>query len=489
MIEPRRLMRGLAGAGALLVVAGAGATASPSPANATVDPPSVRIFSTEKKVAVQSFRRRRVLLNNLGLYVAPTGGELRIDVTRPSYQGRRAVQLDGETGAELRELPGAADEWRGLDRFLAVEVRKAGKPGSRPVARAARTFCPNAGLRERIDDTGPVLPRYPVGCGRRFPFLRGMAWGIDSGWAVRPRLGGVRVGPGHYRVTVRIAKRYRDLLAIPAADGEVAIGLRVRRARKRGGRRGPSPVPVPVGRRAAEPAATPLSAPVLDDPDPATLPDLEALPLWDVRTRRRGRRDLIGFASSPWNAGPAPLVIEGYRRPGEAVMDAFQYFFDPGGEVVGKAPAGSMHFHRARGHDHWHFEQFARFSLVKPGGATVRSRKQSFCIVPTDPVDLTVLGAEWFPSIGSSCGDPGSIWIREKLPVGWADTYYQSVAGQAFDITKVPNGRYLLRLEVNPRGEINEASTANNVVDRVVRLRGKRGARKVRVKPWNGISP
>ena len=31
------------------------------------------------------------------------------------------------------------------------------------------------------------------------------------------------------------------------------------------------------------------------------------------------------------------------------------------------------------------------------------------------------------------------------MPVGWGDTYLQSIAGQAFSITRVPNGTYYSR--------------------------------------------
>ena len=73
------------------------------------------------------------------------------------------------------------------------------------------------------------------------------------------------------------------------------------------------------------------------------------------------------------------------------------------------------------------------------------------------------------------------------LDVGWGDTYGQYLPGQAFDITDVPNGRYVMRVEVNPEGLLYETTTANNVQDRVIRLKGKPGNRTAIVKPWHGI--
>ena len=51
----------------------------------------------------------------------------------------------------------------------------------------------------------------------------------------------------------------------------------------------------------------------------------------------------------------------------------------------------------------------------------------------------------------------------------------------------MPNGRYLLEMHVNPRGDLHEATRENNVARRTVVLSGERGAREVRVLPWHGI--
>ena len=120
----------------------------------------------------------------------------------------------------------------------------------------------------------------------------------------------------------------------------------------------------------------------------------------------------------------------------------------------------------------------------------VRSHKQSFCIAPTDPVDLTVPGASLNPyelGFGSWCGVDTSIWVREVLQPGWGDTYFQSVAGQAFNITNVPNGRYLLETSVNPGADLYDGDASNDVVTRRVRLSGPSDDRRVEVSAWHGI--
>lgn len=141
---------------------------------------------------------------------------------------------------------------------------------------------------------------------------------------------------------------------------------------------------------------------------------------------RRGR-SVLNFSSTSWNAGPAPLVIEGFRRRGNAIMDAYQYFHDAEGQPVGRTPVGTMKYHSDGGHNHWHLLQFAQDDLLDASKRTsLRGRKQAFCLVPTDAVDLTLPGATWATGpmdLGSSCGEPSSIWIRETLPAGWGDTH------------------------------------------------------------------
>lgn len=102
-------------------------------------------------------------------------------------------------------------------------------------------------------------------------------------------------------------------------------------------------------------------------------------------------------------------------------MDAYQYFAEDG-VIVGQAPVGSFHFDHRDQHQHWHFTQFARYRLLDAANAAIRSRKQAFCLAPTDPIDLTVAGAVWRSEhMGfSQCGSATSTWIREILPTGWA---------------------------------------------------------------------
>ncbi|MGH2539818.1 MAG: lysyl oxidase family protein, partial [Actinomycetota bacterium] len=87
----------------------------------------------------------------------------------------------------------------------------------------------------------------------------------------------------------------------------------------------------------------------------------------------------------------------------------------------------------------------------------------------------------------SACGGREDLWIREVLPVGWGDTYYQYLPGQSFDITDLPNGTYFIKVIANPGGHLYEAARGNNASLRKVILRGRPGHRRVEVPPWHGI--
>jgi hypothetical protein len=112
-----------------------------------------------------------------------------------------------------------------------------------------------------------------------------------------------------------------------------------------------------------------------------------------------------------------------------------------------------------------------------------------FCIAPTDGVAMLLPHATWQPPVTGltgQCGLPGALSVQEFLPVGWGDTYDQSKAGQAFDITSLPNGIYYIEIIANPLHKLHELSTAGNISLRKVTLGGTKGHRTVRVSAWHG---
>lgn len=497
---------------ALVLISGAAvAEAAPGPPGAL---PSLRLFGSER-VATDSQGELRFGFMDLGLWVSASGGSFQLDVRRPNYGPWVTSQVDPTTGQPLRRVPPRlVNPLAGLDRFLNVRVVNA---RGRVVLQRIVAFCPG-NESARVDGTGPMNPTYEAGCRvGSFPFVRGTVWGIDAGWAApvapgptapvpvgavkslppcpytRHFPGAINLKPGRYTATVTIADAYRRLLAIPARDAVVTVQLRVTPTRVP--RKPPHGCGVPVPLR---PGGHRVVAASVSQPDPATMPNLAALPAWAIRLREDHRHhDLLMFNATIWNAGPAPFTIEGYRRAASSAMQAFEYFYDSAGDVVGRAPAGTMSYDNRDGHHHWHVRQLATYTLIGASGRVIHSQKQSFCIAPTDQVDLTLPGAALNPNefgglgfAGGACDlyDPAAIWIREQLPVGWGDTYQQYVAGQAFDVTHLPNGNYRIEVRVNPLGVLHETSTSDDQAFRAIRITGSRNARRVAVAPWHGIN-
>jgi Lysyl oxidase len=450
---------------------------------------SLRLFSGADEATLFKYGRRIPLY--LPIWIEAIGGDFEVRVSRPDYDTPiQAAQVDPLTGATTRVIPmDAIQDWFGFRDFMTATFRTS---DGTEVASTTMSFCPNSYSRQRVTDEGPDTPRYPWSCGGA-PFTRGMVWGIEEHWAVNASSfeyggGSVRdVDPGVYDVTFAIKPEFAELFGVAAEDTSATMSVTVKERRRR--RHGPHP----IGQREPAQMVAAGAVPTVLTPDPSTLPDLTAHPPWSIGmvSRARTGTDILQFAATEWNLGPAQLVVEGFRNRGEDVMETFQYFYNADGDPVGRAPVGTMEFHRGGGHNHWHFLQFVAYKLLTADGEEiVRSKKQSFCIVPTDAVDLTVEGADWLTeprSLSSSCGSEESIWIREAMPVGWGDTYYQGLGGQGFNVTDLPNGWYQMSVEVNPLGALYETDTTNNVQTRMLHIGGVPGNRNVVVVPWHGI--
>lgn len=468
------------------------ATLFTPPVTATEATPTLRVFVSRSRITVERTRRDFVFVDP-GVWVTPITDDFELWVSRPDYDTPITImQVDPDTKAVLRTLPaGRRHVWAGLKDFAHYKVRDA---DGEVVAGDTFSFCPNGHPRQRLSDEGPLNPSYPSFCNGG-PFTLGSIWGIDEGWATgliagRYRGLGWKAERRNYELTVWIDASWVDLLDIDPDDATAVVHVMAVDRGTRAPRHTTGTTAVP---EAAPSAGTPTPeapTPILTDPDPQSLPDLVALPGWGMSTYARRGRDYLAFSSTEWNAGPGTMVVEGFRGSDDPTMDAFQYFLRDG-QPVGKAPIGELEYHAGGGHNHWHFEQFTRYTLLDGSRERVLvSGKRSWCLVNTDAIDLTLPNAnlrEFGQDLATSCGGPGALWIREVLDVGWGDTYDQYVSGQAFDITDLPNGTYYVRVHVNPLGAMFESNTANNVEDRLIRLRGKPGDRKVVVPPWHGI--
>jgi hypothetical protein len=453
--------------------------------------PSVRLFAPSRSVTVEHYPGEPPFFDP-GIYLASVGGAFEIHAWRADYDhGVQAAQFVATTrGTRRRNLPSSlVGDLTGLPNFFAASLRTA---NGAVVSTWPMSFCP-AGQDARVG-SGPFNPTYPRFCFSANPFGLGAVWGIDRGWAVSA-LGFTDLPPdladGKYRLTVSIAPADAEFFGVAKQATTTSISITLKTVPNPCAVVCPRPQPLRPATAARAKARPALGAVRTVVPPSDTLPDLVALPAWNVTTSTEGGRDYLGFAATIWNAGPGPLLVEGYRRGSKPTMDAWQYFMRAG-VVVGRARAGSLAYDPRPGHEHWHFKQFAAYSLRDADGhPVVASQKEAFCLAPTDAIDLTARGADWHPGstgLFSACGAASSIWTREVLPAGWGDTYIQSLPGQSFDITGLPNGTYQIAVQANPGGLIRELRRANDLAIRVVQLGGIPGARTVAALPWHGIA-
>ncbi len=464
-------------AAALLPTATATATPDAAPPGRAAETAAPVTLWAPQAVTASAYKKRT--WTDLGLRLIAQGAPFEIWSHRPSYD--EPIQSVWHTADGDLPLPaGSMSSFSGLDGFLTIDITPA--QGGEPL-HLVRKACLN-GWSERVHPDAPARSGYPAGCWYN-PFSLGSVQGIQDGWATpilsqgRP----FRLTPGEYTVTARIAAKYATAFGLGDADATRTVQLTVTAENLHGEGK-----PGPATRPGARPAAHRPSGPQGRAPEAGPQPDLRSLPAWGIALSKN--TNYLRFSATVWNAGDSPLVVDGFRRDGEDEMDAYQYFFDAAGDQTGYQAVGHLHWDPKPSHQHWHFMDFARYSLLDANQQeTARSKKEAFCLANTDAVDLTVPDADWNPGgndLSTSCGDHSSLSIREVLAAGWGDTYTQYRGGQSFDIRGLPNGTYYVAVIANPEHNLVEASTDNNVALRRIVLGGRPGHRTVRV-PQVGI--
>jgi hypothetical protein len=126
-------------------------------------------------------------------------------------------------------------------------------------------------------------------------------------------------------------------------------------------------------------------------------------------------------------------------------------------------------------HEHWHFDSTAGYSLTPLDDATpiVSRDKVSFCLRDSEPLKGA---AEQHRRSYEECARNR----RQGISVGWADRYDATLAGQRLPLPPgFANGRYCLRLEVDPFDLLREHDEQDNASAIVVSIRGRAVSRVV----------
>jgi hypothetical protein len=175
-------------------------------------------------------------------------------------------------------------------------------------------------------------------------------------------------------------------------------------------------------------------------------------------------RFVVRFTTTIWNAGEGPLELRGDSSDGTARV--FQRVYDTSGGVV-EFLSGNFTYHE--GHNHWHFENFARYELWTRGAyerwlASGRTEGQpewlsskttgqgeSFCVRDSRPMS----GQPAAPFRYADCGTD-----IQGISVHWTDMYTRDLPDQWVDVgqTPLPDGDYVLRLVADPLNLIYESS-------------------------------
>lgn len=489
----------LAGGTAVASAVPSAETTARSAAFAAAAEPPLKLVTASKSVILDRYDDGVYV--DLGTHMVAGAKPFELRVKRKSFKDPVVVEqiVDGKAKA----LPaGITNKYNGLPGFSRLTITDA--KGKKLVDRS-QTFCPNSYESARTRPDAPDKSPYPMDCSEN-GFTVSSMWGIQSGWTAPTGENGtqIKLWMGKYTAKVEIAPKYRALFGIPANQATTTINVTVRKAPEGGhGRVGQRIAAEDKARKAAEPQPKPnAKAPTGKDSVPAgPKPDLIALPAWGARISKgeegtpTAKNDFLQFAATVYNGGPSTLVLDGYRRQGQDLMDAYQYFYNEKGQQVGHAKTGTMEWDARDGHTHWHFTDFASYRLLKANQTEiVRSQKEAFCLAATDQIDQLAKNANWRPmntDLHTACGTYSSLAVREVLDVGAGDTYDQTRPGQSFDITNLPNGTYFIQVLANPEKRLYEANTTNNMALRKVILGGVKGARTVQVPAhdlvnWNG---
>ena len=234
------------------------------------------------------------------------------------------------------------------------------------------------------------------------------------------------------------------------------------------------------------------------------LPDLEADSVGEIGstatyTDSSGTHLLLRFSSYIRNVGPGPLEVTGENPVSGAISGAGLnqvVTHDDLMKVAEPMPGAQLKYEETDGHNHWHFQQAARYSLWNDAKTQEIgfSKKVGFCFLDIghgdpnynplldDPNHFQYTGTVApmvgtpplppFPSSTNNClaGAPsfpivGEVPQRTKIDMGistgWRDVYERTLPFQYVDVSDVTPGVYWVRSDVDPQNLIREENENN----------------------------
>ncbi len=146
---------------------------------------------------------------------------------------------------------------------------------------------------------------------------------------------------------------------------------------------------------------------------------------------------------------------------------------------VEEPSTGKLIYSSADGHNHWHLQEIARYSLWDAGktAEVAPAQKVGFCLDDSQHVESSIGPST--PVYADSTGrkfckewEPQTTEVWEGISAGWRDKYDSDLALQWVDISNVQPGEYQVRDDVNPLGFVIEEPGANPPSYTPVRISG-----------------
>jgi len=165
-----------------------------------------------------------------------------------------------------------------------------------------------------------------------------------------------------------------------------------------------------------------------------------------------GYRRLLRFDTVLINSGDGDLKIGSPTDPNNPYASWFEY-----------SPC----------HNHYHIRDFSNYQLLALDGTTVvaQGHKQAFCLE-----DLLKYSND-LKSSGYVCANQG-------ITSGWADWYFKQLSGQWIDITGVPEGDYIVHVEINFAKTFPEGQNRySNVIETTIHVPDPRNKVQVDTSP------
>lgn len=187
-------------------------------------------------------------------------------------------------------------------------------------------------------------------------------------------------------------------------------------------------------------------------------------------TVRNGARRCLRYDTAAANRGRGPLEIA-YRFEPPAT-NAYQVVHRSDGSTVDRFAVASE-FHPT--HAHFHFESFYvtrlwRYADGRRAGSkpVTTGSKSGFC--PEDTGGGA--GDRRYGCLTDYRMGPAGPEQVVGISAGWYDTYRVHLPDQYVEITGVPDGRYVLEVELDPDDNVRESNERDNVVCVLIALDG-----------------